>query len=181
MSKSVRRTLKANNPQVEARFETEESRTHHYLLPQTAAPLRIILQDNLLTAHLSTVINMPNSGLDAMIDLDKLDDLARLYRLFATVKSGLPLIKKTLKESIARRGKEINSAQSGSDSQDAPSTNKPKGPTSAAQVLTLALKWVQDVLDLKDKFDTVWKQAFQSDREIETALIEVRLVTTPIS
>jgi hypothetical protein len=44
-----------------------------------------------------------------------------------------------------------------------------------AQTLQQALKWVRDVLDLKDKFRRVWSVAFNSDRELETAMVEVRL------
>ncbi|RDB26053.1 Cullin-3 [Hypsizygus marmoreus] len=169
---------------VESRFESEDSRTHHYLSSQTAPPLRQILQDNLLTPHLSTVISFPNSGLDNMIDTEKTDDLARLYRLFVMVPIGLPCLKKSLKDSIARRGTEINRTSLGNDGgdldigEDAGSLKR-KGKGKArpaggggAEKLTLALKWVQDVLDLRDKFVAVWQMAFNSDREVESALNE---------
>ncbi|KAF9244461.1 Cullin repeat-like-containing domain protein [Melanogaster broomeanus] len=42
----------------------------------------------------------------------------------------------------------------------------------ATQTLTLALKWVRDVLDLKDKFNRLWKQAFESDQAVEGWLNE---------
>ena len=131
---------------------------------------------------------MPNSGLDIMIDTDKMDDLARLYRLFIMVPTGLPCLRKTLKDSIARRGKEINQASAGTEvgedidvvgnDEDAATKTKGKGKGKAravagAQTMSLALKWVQDVLDLKDTFDHVWRRAFQSDRDIESALNEV--------
>lgn len=171
-------------------MEIEESRTHHYLSSQTASPLRRILENNLLTPHLSTLISLPNSGLDVMIDSDQIEDLGRLYRLFTMVPYGLPCLKKSIKESIARRGQEINRASSGSedgeldvegvgnDQATSVSTTKGKGKgrsqNVATQTLSLALKWVQDVLDLKDKFDQVWRRALQSDRELESTLNEVR-------
>jgi cullin 3 len=182
---------KTDDFQVESRFESEESRTHHYLSSHTSAPLRQILENNLLKPNLSTVISMPNSGLDIMIDTDKTDDLARLYRLFIMVPTGLLCLRKTLKDSIARRGKEINRASSGTEvgeedvdvvgnDDDAVTKAKGKGKGKAravagAQTMSLALKWVQDVLDLKDTFDNVWKRAFQSDRDLESALNEVCL------
>jgi cullin 3 len=128
---------------------------------------------------------MPNSGLDVMIDLDKADDLARLYRLAIMVPSGLPCLKKSLKQSIARRGKLINQVSVGiepdvdveGDADDHRNNMKGKGkgqqPNANTQTLQLALKWVQDVLDLKDKFDRVWRQSFQSDRDLESGLNEV--------
>ncbi|KAH7927936.1 Cullin-domain-containing protein [Leucogyrophana mollusca] len=172
---------------VEARINSEQERAHHYLSSQTASPLRKILENHLLTPHLSSVINMPNSGLDIMIDLDKVEDLNRLYRLFMMVPAGIPTLKKSLKESILRRGKDVNQASTNSettqvDPDDDPdvvdSSSKPKGKGKTraigpgTQTLSLALKWVQDVLDLKDKFDQVWKRAFDSNRDVETSLNE---------
>ncbi|KAI0749766.1 Cullin-domain-containing protein [Daedaleopsis nitida] len=172
---------------VEARFHEEESRTHHILSTLTTLPLRRILEKHLVSAHLSTVINMPNSGLDAMIDSDRIDDLARLYRLFTKVSTGLPTLKKSLRETIIRRGKDINEAgpSAGGDGGESPDEDaaepsaKAKGkararppPTAASQTLTSALRWVQDVLDLKDKFDQIWSKAFHSDRDLESALNE---------
>lgn len=141
-----------------------------------------------MSPHLWTVVNMPNSGLDAMIDSDRLDDLARLYRLFTRVTAGLPCLRKSLRETVIRRGKEINDASTGlggdgAESQEEEAAAEPsakaKGkakarpPNPASQTLALALKWVQDVLDLKDKFDTMWSKAFQSDRDLESGLNEV--------
>lgn len=181
----------ANFIQVNQRFEAEESRTHHYLSSQTSIPLRHILENNLLKPNLSTVIDMPYSGLDSMIDTDKMDDLALLYKLYIMVPAGLPCLRKALKASIARRGKEINAVSAVTDSADKlidivgdDDDAKGKGksrPASGAQTLALALKWVQDVLDLKDKFDQVWKRSFRSDRDLESALNEVSMYTICLS
>lgn len=169
---------------VEKRLESEDLRVHHYLSRHTAIPLRQILQNNLLTPHLSTVISLPNSGLDTMIDTDKMDDIARLYRLFTMVPTGLPYLKRSLKDSITNRGREINRLSLGMDGGDVDmegeeadngnrkGSGKARAPNPGAQTLSLALKWVQDVLDLKDKFDIVWKRAFNNDREVESALNE---------
>jgi cullin 3 len=168
-------------------LEAERSRANHYLHSNTDAPLRKILEDNLLTPHLQTVISMPNSGLDAMIDLDKADDLSRLYRLFVMVPEGMPTLKRALKESVARRGKLINEAGTGveggegeEEEEEPPADVKGKGkaktrpPNAAAQTLQTALRWVEDVLALKDKFDGVLKGSLSGDREIEATLNEVR-------
>ncbi|KAH7913225.1 Cullin [Hygrophoropsis aurantiaca] len=170
---------------VEARFKSEQERAHHYLSSQTATSLRNILENHLLTPNLSKVINMSNSGLDIMIDLDKLEDLNRLYRLFLMVPKGLPTLTGSLKHSIVQRGKEINQASTNSESvqddagaeqndDDGPlqskMKSKPRVLGAGVQTLSLALKWVQDVLDLKDKFDQIWKRAFGSNHDIETAL-----------
>ncbi|KAF8420313.1 Cullin family-domain-containing protein [Boletus edulis BED1] len=160
----------------EGRFESETSRTHHYLYSQTVP----------LTQNLTTVINMPSSGHDSMIDLDKMEDLNRLFRLFTLVSTGLPTLRRSLKDSILRRGKDINQSSItidvvedvdvDADNVDATGTAaKGKGKGRARdppQTLFLALKWVQDVLDLKDRFDRLWKNALESNREVESALNE---------
>ncbi|KAJ7274406.1 Cullin-domain-containing protein [Mycena haematopus] len=153
---------------VESRFESEDSRTHHYLWRSSAPALRQILQDYLLTPHLTTVISMPSSGLDAMIDLNKTNDMARMYRLFITVPTGLTCLKRALKDSVRKRGETINQTSSGTEGGEAVASKFAQG----AQTMALALKWVQDVLDLKDLFDGIWKDAFSCDRELESTLNE---------
>lgn len=121
-----------------------------------------------------------------MIDGDKLDDLSRLYRLFIMVPEGLPLLKKALRESVIRRGTEINASSTGTDitsqkaNEDEDLSSKAKGKgkarppvTLVTQTLQIALKWVQDVLDLKDKFDIIWSRSFKENRDIEATLNEV--------
>ncbi|EIM90785.1 Cullin-domain-containing protein [Stereum hirsutum FP-91666 SS1] len=167
---------------IDSRFSEEQSRAHQYLSVTTAEPIRHILQDTLLTPHLHHIIGMSGSGLDVMIDNEKTDDLSRLYRLFVTVPEGLPCLRRAIKESVIRRGKEFNNDTpmdqmddvDGGEEQAAPA-GKGKGKaraTTGAQSLALALKWVEDVLRLKDKFDAVWKDCFKVDREIESGLNE---------
>lgn len=111
-----------------------------------------------------------------MIDADRIDDLRRLYRLFVHVSSvsdGTQILKKALRESIINRGRLINDSES---SAPASSDEKGKGkarPGTQAQTLEDALKWTQDSLDLKAKFDRVLEHAFGSDKGLETAIIEV--------
>ncbi|KAF9267718.1 Cullin-domain-containing protein [Marasmius fiardii PR-910] len=159
---------------VESRFMSEEERTRHYLSLHTASPLQQILKEHLLTAHLDAII-YKESGLDSMVDADKIEDLRRLYKLYMLVTRGLDCIKQALERSIARRGKEINEASLSIEAvQELSEEPKEKGKvrvmTAGAQTLVSALKWVQDVLDLKDKFDMVWKEPFGSDREIEVTM-----------
>lgn len=118
-----------------------------------------------------------------MLDLDKMDDLSRLYRLFIMVPEGRPTLKRAIKKSIVRRGKEINASSIGTEGgdqdeeepEDAKGKDKGKArlTNSGAQTLQMALKWVEDVLRLKDKFNAVWAKALQNDRELESGINEV--------
>lgn len=164
---------------MENRFLEEDRRTHHYLSSQTTAPLLEILKSKLLSPHLSTVIMKEGSGLDTMIDNSKFEDLSRLFKLCIMVPTGLGSLSSALKGSILRRGKQVNEASS-SDlfveiEGHARETDKRKGkarpPTTNNQP---ALQWMQSVLDLKDRFDRMWKTSFQSNRELESSMNNVR-------
>ncbi|WWC91937.1 uncharacterized protein L201_006889 [Kwoniella dendrophila CBS 6074] len=45
-------------------------------------------------------------------------------------------------------------------------------PTSAGNALNSALKWVQDVLELKDKFDSILETAFMGDKQVQVSINE---------
>ena len=133
----------------------------------------------MLTPHLTTVIHMPNSGMDSMIDADKIQSLTLMYKLFKRVATGVPSIRKAFKESIIHRGSEINSNAEFDDTEEPEGGSSSKGKGKAKQRVAgsqtiQALKWVREVLELKDKFRHVWSEAFNSDRELETAMVEVR-------
>ncbi|KAG8996949.1 Cullin-3 [Tulasnella sp. JGI-2019a] len=174
---------------VEERFQSERSRTQYYLASQTEAPLLSTLENHLLTPHLETIIYMPSSSLDAMIDADKVTDLQRMYRLFITVLNGLPVLKKALKEIILRRGKEVNAVEAPGEGEaendgeaeepieDAKGKGKKKaGPstktTAASRSVEVALLWVQNVLDLKDRFEKLLKACFADDIAVQTTINE---------
>ncbi|KAH9002894.1 Cullin-domain-containing protein [Lactarius hatsudake] len=118
------------------------------------APLQGILQSTLLAPHLQRLIDMPTSGLNTMIDHERLDDLSRLYQLYSTVAEEL-------------NGISIEERQLG----DGKGKAKAR-PNTGAQGLALALRWVEDVLQLKDKFDRIWEMAFNNNRDIESGLNE---------
>lgn len=51
---------------------------------------------------------------------------------------------------------------------------KPTGTDVSSAKTKAALGWVQSVLDLKDKFDVLLKQAFSSDKAFEKSINDVR-------
>lgn len=138
----------------------------------------------MITPNVSAILVTPNSGLYVMIDDERRQDLTRLYTLFAKVPTGLPSLQKMLKQTIISRGRDINQASIDPQAEEVaeqPPSAKFKDKVksrSAAMVLNSALKWVQDVLDLKDKFDGIWKGAFQRDRGIESLMNDVSHLTS---
>lgn len=182
--------------QVERRLAEEADRTAHYLSSFTHVPLQSLLIEHLLTAHLSSILNMPGTGLVVMLDGDRMSDLRRLYTLFLKVPedAGKLALRIALRSDIEERGRGINEGVTneagpsganagegdaeggGGDEADDPKGKgraKAAGSSGAAGALANALRWVQDVLDLKDKFDRIWEEAFAGDKAIQTSINEV--------
>ncbi|KAK9710592.1 hypothetical protein K7432_008351 [Basidiobolus ranarum] len=149
----------------EKRLVEEEQRSQHYLYSGTEPKIRAIIEKELLEHHLKTIIEMENSGLVAMLANDKNDDLFRMYKLFTRVQSGHDEMKTAIKEYIKKLGNTINSNCEGTDTVG--STGKGQG---AIATTNIALRWVQDVLDLKDKFDQVLEQATGKDKQFQIAI-----------
>lgn len=166
---------------VEQRLNSEDSRAYYYLSSSTSAAIRAIIEANLLAPHLQTIMSMSESGLDAMIDANRLEDLNRMYRLFfhISASSGGPqTLRKGLRDSILARGRIINEANDpvtvNQTEKDEEKDTKGKGRAAPQmQTLTAALKWVEDSLDLKDKFDDILKNALLADRSCELSIAEV--------
>ncbi|KIM33200.1 hypothetical protein M408DRAFT_325999 [Serendipita vermifera MAFF 305830] len=162
---------------VEQRLDSEEARAYYYLSASTSPAVKAIVEANLLSPHLDTIVSMTGSGLDAMIDANKTDDINRMYRLFFEVSThtgGPQAFRKGLRESILSRGRLINETNdplNGGPDEVEEEKGKSKQNT-PVQALSLALKWVQDSLDLKDKFDLILKYALLSDRTCELAITE---------
>ncbi|KAH7106342.1 Cullin-domain-containing protein [Auriculariales sp. MPI-PUGE-AT-0066] len=166
---------------VEARFTSEEHLVNFMMSFATWDALREILEKHLITDQ----INFMLSGLEAMIDHDNMDALARLFRLMLKVPDGMPALRRSLKVSITQRGRRINDGSSqlsqtvagdeagDVDMQDAAVKGKGKEKeTPANQALSAAHAWVEDVLSLKDKFDRIHSIAFGTDITVQGAMVE---------
>ncbi|KAF8340363.1 Cullin-domain-containing protein [Cantharellus anzutake] len=159
---------------VEGRLESERVRASYYL-STIEAPLRSILERTLIAPHVEAVLSMLGSGLDNMINLHQDDNIARLFRLFVMVPAGPPALKKSLKDSIAERGRHLNEAEmlegdmeegDGDAGEDEPASRgkgrKPRpgnAPLAGKKRLDAALKWVSDVLE---GIQVAMNEAFES-------------------
>lgn len=179
--------------QVERRLTEESNRIHEYLSSITDIALQELLVEHLLTHHLQSILHMPGSGLVTMLDQGRIPDLRRLYSLFLRVpnNSGKDALRIALRMDIEERGKAINqNAISGNeagpsgtqegeqpgmdvDGDDPKGKGKAKAPANnAASAMSAALRWVQEVLDLKDKFDSILDQAFSGDKAVQGSINE---------
>lgn len=162
----------------ERRLNEEESRCMTTIEEETLEKVSHVIEEQLIKKHLDDFLNMEASGLRSMVDNDKVDDLSILYRLIARVDEKKMALQTILSKRVVELGMEIEVALKNTDFSANPTEGdeanaegeKTKTLNAAAQQTAAAIKWVDDVLQLKDKFDHLWTTCFNSDKLIETAL-----------
>ncbi|KAI8620951.1 ubiquitin ligase SCF complex subunit Cullin [Chytriomyces sp. MP71] len=141
---------------VERRLQEEEDNVKAYLSQDTSPKLTLILEDVLIEKNLSAVIEMENSGLVVMLSNNSIVDVARMYRLFSRVETGHPAMRKCISAEIQRLGRNINELHGGV----APSGSEAAGTGGQAN----PIKWVEALLEVKDRFDRVVEACFGKDK-----------------
>ncbi|KAF9331573.1 Cullin-3 [Podila minutissima] len=147
---------------VENRLDEEKLRCNHYLTAKTEPKIRLIVEQEMIAKHLKTIMEMENWGLKQLLINHRLEDLDRMYRLFSRVPDGAKELQNGVAAYINDCGKASNAGVKASTQE-----SQEKG---AVPGVTVALRWVQEVLDLKDKFDKVLALSFAKDKSFETAI-----------
>lgn len=156
------------------RLVEEEDRCKTTVSTTSISKIVKVVDEELIASHLDRFLALEGSGLRAMIDNDRLEDLTLLYRLVDRVPNGIDKLKKILQARVVELGLEIEKAlkdanfsaqQPGAEGEEAA-----KPLTGSARVTAAAVKWVDDVLRLKDKFDAFLHGCFGSDKILESAL-----------
>lgn len=84
----------------------EMERAAQYLNAQTRDRLLKVYEKEVLIAHQQKILGKENSGLIALLENNRFDDLRRLYRLYSRVPQGLQPIAAILKSHIQTEGME---------------------------------------------------------------------------
>ncbi|EFA79173.1 cullin C [Heterostelium album PN500] len=134
---------------VEICLKEELERVSHYLDSSSEPKVKDVTEKQLISNHMKTLINMENSGLISMLQEDKIEDLKRMYNLFGRVSDGLNYMKEVISNHIREIGKEIVMDE-----------EKTKEQTT----------FFQSLLDLKDKYDRLHKEAFYNDKQFQHSL-----------
>ncbi|KAI8631975.1 Cullin-domain-containing protein [Xylariaceae sp. FL1651] len=140
-----------------------------------------VVEEELITKHLEDFLQLEGSGIRAMIDHDRIDDLSTLYSLVFRVDDKVPTLRNALAIRVMELGNEIEQTLNNTDFSvpQEPTAEEPAGDTekhkpktlnAAAQATAAAIKWVEEVLALKDKFDRLWVTCFDRKAVIEAAL-----------
>ncbi|CAK7271299.1 hypothetical protein SEPCBS57363_004545 [Sporothrix epigloea] len=152
--------------QTRRRLQEEQDRCGHTVSQETMQKTVKVLEQELIARHLNEFLLMDGSGLKAMIDTDRYEDLEILYDLVSRVESKQLAFRQQLQENIIHLGVEIEKSLHEADFSVAG-----EAPLSAsAQQTAAAIKWVNDILDLKEKFDRLWRDCFQKNLAVQSAI-----------
>lgn len=165
------------------RLNEEQDRCETTISILTSDKIARVVQTDLFMARMDDFLAMEGSGLKVMIDNDRLEDLTILYQLISRVDKNKTPLMGPLQNRVMELGLEIEqtlkntdfslpSAGAGVEGEEGDAADKAKSQTlsAAAQQTAAAIKWVDDVLMLKDKFDNFWINCFDKDIMIQSAV-----------
>lgn len=128
---------------VEVRLKEEEKRANNYLDPSTRAKVRAAAQDELIVKHAKRLVEDEKTGCVPMFERNDLESLSRLYALFSREASTIDCVIQCMARVIKDAGYVIV--------QDPENLKNP-------------CQFVQQVLDLRSKFNDFVQVAFKQDR-----------------
>lgn len=128
---------------VEARINEEAERAKHYLDVSTEPRIVEVVEEELIKKHMKTIVEMENSGVVHMLKNQKTEDLACMYKLFSRVADGLKTMADCVSQYLREQGKALVQEDEGG---------------------TNAINFVQNLLDLKDRFDHFLHNSFNNDK-----------------
>ncbi|CAB1326701.1 unnamed protein product [Coregonus sp. 'balchen'] len=128
---------------VEARINEEIERVLHCLDKSTEEPIVKVVERELISKHMKTIVEMENSGLVHMLKNGKTEDLGCMYKLFSRVPNGLKTMCECMSSYLREQGKALVSEE-----------GEGKNP----------VDYIQGLLDLKTRFDRFLLESFNNDR-----------------
>lgn len=143
---------------------------------ETLPRVSSVIDEQLIKLHLLDFLNIEANGLRWMIDNDKIEDLTILYKLISRIDEQKTALRDNLQKRVVELGRDIETVLRNTDFSVAPGNAEDEGEgpkktlNPAAQQTAAAIKWVDDVLRLKDKFDNLSHVCFQDDLVIHSAL-----------
>jgi cullin 3 len=163
-----------------SRLDEESDRCRSTLSEGTAPKIQAVVEAELIQNRIKALIDM-DSGVRYMIDNDKLADLGLVFDLQRRVDAKKAELTRAVQRIVREMGEDI--AKAVITAAQAP----PAAPTAAPeegeadkskigatrqvnQQTVAALKWAEDTLTLKDRFDKICKDAFLDDQVMSTAL-----------
>eukprot|EP00088_Acartia_fossae_P013428 TRINITY_DN17039_c0_g1_i1.p1 TRINITY_DN17039_c0_g1~~TRINITY_DN17039_c0_g1_i1.p1 ORF type:complete len:776 (-),score=232.42 TRINITY_DN17039_c0_g1_i1:593-2920(-) len=132
---------------VEARINEEAERATHYLDESTEQRIVEVVEEQLIRRHMKTIVEMEGSGVVHMLKNNRMDDLACIYKLFGRVSDGHKTIGEAVSKYLREEGKALVTQATDEHSQT-----------------TNAVTYIQNLLELKDRFDDFLVKSFSNDK-----------------
>lgn len=159
------------------RIQEEEERCQQTLSPMTESKIKNIVDTELIAKHLRGIINMEGTGVKHMLDNERIEDLANVYDLSARVDPRKLALKDAVQKRVVELGSDINKSASSMpvpvpnwNSTDKKDGEKPAVEKPVNQQTAAAISWVEEILQLKSKYDRLWEKAFRRDPVMEKGL-----------
>ncbi|KAF7502454.1 hypothetical protein GJ744_005800 [Endocarpon pusillum] len=158
------------------RLREEDERCQQTLSTLTDQKIKSVVDKELIGAHIRDVINMEGTGVKHMLDNDRLEDLSNVFDLNSRVDPKKAALKDAVQKRIVSLGSEINNMGSGAvvpppnNASEQAKKEEGEKDKNVNQQTASAIKWVDDVLTLKTKYDRIWEEAFKKDSNMEKAL-----------
>lgn len=131
--------------EVEQRIEEESKRAQRYLDAGTEQKIVHVVEEELITKHMTSIVEMENSGVVNMLRDQKIEDLNCMYRLLSRVATGLQCIISCVSAYLREQGKSLVTEEEGGKSD--------------------AVQYIQKLLELKDRLDIFLVKSFNTDKE----------------
>ncbi|MEW5307923.1 MAG: hypothetical protein WDW36_010291 [Sanguina aurantia] len=129
----------------------EEERVDQYIHVATKPKLLKEVETEVLTTHQKVLLDKEHSGAAALLQDDKREDLARMYRLFSRVANGLTPVAEVFRAHVESQGsklvKEVTEAMESKKEKDAAAKGPSKDAGSASEQ-----QFVRSVIELHDKY-----------------------------
>ncbi|PHH60384.1 hypothetical protein CDD81_1697 [Ophiocordyceps australis] len=158
------------------RINEEMERCDHTIELRTLPRIIRVVEQTLISEHLQDFMTMEPNGFKWMIDNDRTEDLSILYHLISRIDKDKTALRSILQKRVVELGFEIENVLKNTDfsmsgsAEGGEEGEKNRTLSPAAQQTAAAVKWVDDVLLLKDKFDHLLSECFGDDVIIQSAL-----------
>ena len=133
--------------QVEARINEEAERATHYLDESTESRIVEVVEEELIKKHMTTIVDMEGSGVVHMLKNTRVEDLACMYKLLGRVGDGHRTMAECVSRYLREEGKALVTQAAGEAGQQ-----------------TNAVSYIQNLLELKDRFDNFLVHSFLNDK-----------------
>ncbi|KAF1984311.1 Cullin-domain-containing protein [Aulographum hederae CBS 113979] len=150
------------------RIRQETDRCRSTLLESTTPKIVKVVEDSLIRDQLKDLIEA-ETGVRYMIDNERLDLLHMIYDLNKRVDENKTELTKAVTGRILELGADLNKGVMAVSAVSSDTTADGGKVSAAGQQTLAALKWVEEVLQLKDRFDNILGLSFEGDLKLQTA------------